>query len=90
MSQQYSPLLDTGHLPSNDLPRRRSSLSESDSDSDVSYRDQLDTEPFNEKGDSRFQDEPTLEDEIGVDGQPRRVSLWTLPSDESSSSRDSH
>ena len=79
MAQRYSPLLDTTGLPANDLPRR-SSLAGSDSDdsgSEVSYRDQLDIEPFHEKEDRRFQDEPSMEDDIGggTGGQPRRVRI---------------
>jgi hypothetical protein len=46
--------------------RKRSlSISSIGSGSDISYNDPLDVEPFNEKrsgSDSRFQDEPALED----------------------------
>jgi len=44
--------------------RKRSlSISSVGSGSDISYNDPLDVEPFNEKrSDSRFQDEPALED----------------------------
>lgn len=47
-----------------------------DSNSDVSYRDNLDDEPFNEK-DRRFVDEPNMEDGDGegFPVEPRRVSL---------------
>ncbi len=46
-----------------------------DSDSDVSYLDNLEDEPFEEK-DRRFQDEPNMEDGDGEEYplEPRRVS----------------
>ena len=56
--------------------RRRSLASGSDSDSDVSYRDVLDTEPFDEKVKvaERFQDEPNMEEgEEGYSMEPSRV-----------------
>ena len=49
----------------------------SDSESDVSFRDTLDVEPFDEKQrvDERFRDEPSMEDgEEGYTMEPRRVS----------------
>jgi hypothetical protein len=76
MSQAYSTLPAVGALdesPPNDLKR---SLSIS-SGSDISYADPLDEEPFSEKGDSRFQDEPRLEDgdeSSGFVSGTRRVS----------------
>jgi dipeptidyl aminopeptidase len=63
---------------------RRDSLS-SLADSEVSYKDNLDVEPFDEKakhrGDVRFHDEPTMEDgEEGYAVEPRRVcSCWFSP-----------
>lgn len=75
MAQRYSPLYDSAPLPTTESPRR-TSIAESSSDSDISYRDNLDDEPFDEKReDSRFQDEPSMENEVGYDAQPRRVSL---------------
>jgi len=66
MSQPYSSLPEAIAL--NDTPpeRKRSlSMSSAGSGSDISYNDPLDVEPFDEKrlgSDSRFQDEPRLED----------------------------
>jgi hypothetical protein len=64
MSQQYSSIPEA--VPLDDtVPERKRSLSISSigSGSDISYNDPLDVEPFNEKrSDSRFQDEPALED----------------------------
>jgi hypothetical protein len=66
MSQPYSSIPEV--MPLNDTsPERKRSLSLSSigSGSDISYDDPLDVEPFDEKrvgSDSRFQDEPRLED----------------------------
>ena len=64
------------------MGHRRSLASESDTDSDdVSYRDVLDTEPFDEKVRvaERFQDEPNMEDgEEGYAVEPSRVGLQGL------------
>lgn len=58
-------------------PSRQSEESLDDTDSDVSYRDNLEDEPFNEK-DRRFQHEPHMEDGEGegYPVEPRRVSGW--------------
>lgn len=64
MSQQYSSIPE-GVSTGDTLGERKRSLSMSSvgSGSDISYNDPLDVEPFNEKrSDSRFQDEPALED----------------------------
>lgn len=63
MSQPYNSLPEAIAL--NDTPpeRKRSLSMSSASGSDISYNDPLDVEPFDEKrGDSRFQDEPILEE----------------------------
>jgi len=81
MSQQYSSIPE-GVSTGDTLGERKRSLSMSSvgSGSDISYNDPLDVEPFNEKrSDSRFQDEPALED--GDEGSrflgSRRVCLFT-------------
>lgn len=64
MSQPYDSLPNAVSL-NDTLPERKRSLSMSSvgSGSDISYNDPLDVEPFSEKRlDSRFQDEPALED----------------------------
>jgi len=65
-----SPDADSFQLK--DRSPRRESLSLSSEDSDISYRDNLDDEPFDEK-DRRFQDESAMEDGEGYDVEPRRV-----------------
>jgi hypothetical protein len=66
MSQQYSSVPEAVSLDDTMGERKRSlSISSIGSGSDISYNDPLDVEPFNEKrsgSDSRFQDEPALED----------------------------
>jgi hypothetical protein len=64
MSQQYSSIPEAVSLDDTMGERKRSlSISSVGSGSDISYNDPLDVEPFNEKrSDSRFQDEPALED----------------------------
>jgi hypothetical protein len=66
MSQQYSSIPKGVSLDDTMAERKRSlSISSIGSGSDISYNDPLDVEPFNEKrsgSDSRFQDEPALED----------------------------
>ena len=66
-----SPDVDSFQLQ--DRSPRRESLSLSSEDSDISYRDNLDDEPFDEK-DRRFQDESAMEDGEGYDVELRRVS----------------
>lgn len=65
-----SPGIDSFQLQ--DRSPRRDSLSLSSEDSDISYRDNLDDEPFGEK-DRRFQDEGTMEDGEGYITEPSRV-----------------
>ena len=64
------------------VPRERSSPSPARSESDgseVTYRDNLDIEPFDEKGE-RFQDDPALEDgDQGYVVEPGRVSRLLSP-----------
>jgi len=55
-----------------DQTNRRDSISLSSDDSDVSYRDNLDDEPFDEK-DRRFEDERDMEDGEGYTTESRRV-----------------
>lgn len=52
-------------------PRRSDSLSD---DSDISYRDNLDDEPFQDEKDRRFNEEGHMEDGDGYAIEPRRVS----------------
>lgn len=80
--QAYESIrLDSRPSPPRDRDNRRDSLDSANSgDSEVSYRDNLDVEPFDEKvgsgGDARYTDEPVMEDgEGGFSMQPRRVSL---------------
>jgi hypothetical protein len=66
MSQPYSSLPEGASSTETSSTERKRSLSISSigSGSDISYNDPLDVEPFDEKRgtDSRFQDEPALED----------------------------
>lgn len=82
-NQPYTALPGGGHgetIPLNDTPpaqRKRSLSLSSGSDSDVSYRDPMDIEPFDEKqhghgnGHGTYMDEG--EEEAGYAIEPRRV-----------------
>lgn len=77
MAQQYSALPEM--IPLNDTPpeRKRSLSLSSGSDSDMSYRDPLDIEPFDEKGAVGYHDEAREDDAeegLGYAIEPRRVS----------------
>lgn len=65
-----SPGRNTNALPPNDLPARRSE----DSESDVSYHDNLEDEPFDEKkGPIRLDHDMDEEEGDGFPVEPRRV-----------------
>jgi hypothetical protein len=75
------PEYESIRLNSRSSPSQEGRLSldaSSEGGSDVSYRDNLDAEPFDEKasGDVRFRDEPTMEEgQEGFSMQPQRVCL---------------
>lgn len=71
MSQEYSSLPEGIAMDDRPARAKRSDSISSASDSDVSYTDPLEIEPFDEKRDNRFQDEPA--EESGFPMEPRRV-----------------
>jgi len=85
MAQQYSSLPEDIALDDRPLRARRSDSISSASDSEVSYTDPMDIEPFDEKRDNRFQDEPA--EESGFPMEPRRVGSISLRLDPGNKSR---
>lgn len=77
MSQQYTAVPETVPLvdsSSTERERKRSLSLSSGSDSDVSYRDPMDIEPFDEKGHTTVLNDDEAEEGLGYAIEPRRVS----------------
>ena len=81
MAQQYSAVPESATFTNSSPPEgseRKRSLSLSGSDSDMSYRDPMDIEPFDEKGHTTVLNDDEAEEGLGYAIEPRRVSCDTL------------
>ena len=82
MAQQYSAVPESATFTNSSPPegseRKRSLSLSSGSDSDMSYRDPMDIEPFDEKGHTTVLNDDEAEEGLGYAIEPRRVSCYTL------------